>query len=216
MKLTQGQLQYVNRELFSTGIDPFQEGVCSSTDHLFVALSCIRSATQEQFLNLNQPIFWFKEQRDSFGGSPYGSQTRAYFIDRTTLRKIEIPLYFDEAPRIESLRKTEMPDEDAITEISNRHQIVRDRAFLNSRLITRYPEITTTLQEYLAGYPYQDLWREKFPGMIETNMPEPIYGESTHMRAGDMMVQFLDMIGGKRPERKTLEVIRRQLNRILK
>ena len=135
-----------------------------------------------------EPVFWFRPETIS----GYYREI-AYFVGLQSIIVIQLPLL--ESRRNDKAHPTvsELPDNHIIAELM-RSKDRKDLALEKGRIALTNPEIATFLSDYLAAYPYDDVWEQKFPGIIvEGVSPEEMY-EITRS-AGDILAAFVKAIG---------------------
>ena len=190
-----GQLQYIMRDLFSEGVDPFLfSGACKSRDFLNVALYDLRNLGRDRFGNLDDPIFWFRHKEII---PSFYSVDEDYFVREKDINVMKGGIFMRENC-LETLkpRVFTMADEKLFEKTLRIGE--EDLAFKNWRLLERHPYVMSRLSEHLEFYP-SDVWEKKFPGMIDTNVPD-IWGDERHILAGEILGMFLTAISGKKPE----------------
>ena len=179
--LTNGQSQYVMRELFNTGVDIFDSLARICREQLEETVLAIRALVKDR------AIFWYRtSQFEAPCPIAYQAGDNAYFVNVKDILRVELP--YNESLNTSVIRET---DEQILDKLL--HNDARCRAYINGRIIAKHPHVTFALDEYLDGYPYTQLWCTKFPGIMDTNVR--LY-DSLYVSAGDVLNQFVQMLGG--------------------
>lgn len=186
MTINNGQSQYVMRELFNTGIHPFDGTFTICREHLEQAIMTIRAMAKKG------SVFWYRTTKELAMGPVAYMHGSAYFVGTTDITEVMIPYNEDCAKPTSRTKK----DDELLAELLNPTiwNGTRVRAIINSRILAKHPQVAFTIEEYLSGYPYSDLWSKKFPGPIDTDVR--IYDQLPR-KAGDVFEMFIQMLGGK-------------------
>ncbi len=193
------QLQYIMRETFHDGYDPFSPRVEEPPETSLARIRELMVYKQE-----SNPLFVFRQ--NSWDDYPFCFRPgdRAYFVALENMVEVELSsspdFLFSQSKVRGAATLRNRSDGDFLS--SKAFQRSKERFFLNRRIFFMHPEVLCNLETYLGANPNRDLWYERFPGLPEGVGLEAMFGSTP--RDMDLREVLRPLLGDNIPR----EVIR--------